>query len=122
MRQKGKVANPTSAWPMRLVLLFFILLGAACYAGKLPLYVLAGYALTSVITYLCYAWDKRKAQQGHWRTPESTLHLLALFGGWPGAWLAQHRLRHKSKKRSFRLMFCLTVLLNIAALVFWFIN
>ncbi|NRQ41362.1 DUF1294 domain-containing protein [Rheinheimera sp. YQF-2] len=118
---KLKAAKQTSAWPLRLVLLFFILLGAACYAGKLPLYVVAGYAVASLITYLCYAWDKRKAQKGHWRTPESTLHLLALSGGWPGAWLAQSRLRHKSKKRSFRLMFCVTVLLNIAALV-WLIS
>ena len=43
---------------------------------------------------------------------ENTLHLLSLAGGWPGALVAQHKLRHKSRKQSFRLVFRATVVLN----------
>ncbi|MDP3638593.1 MAG: DUF1294 domain-containing protein, partial [Azonexus sp.] len=63
-----------------------------------------------------YALDKSAAQGGRWRTQESTLHLLALIGGWPGALIAQNRLRHKSRKTSFQLVFWMTVLLNCGGL------
>jgi uncharacterized membrane protein YsdA (DUF1294 family) len=36
------------------------------------------YATASVITFLVYAIDKSAARQRTWRTPERTLHLLAL--------------------------------------------
>ena len=47
----------------------------------------------------------QKAQLGAWRTQESTLHMLALTGGWPGAALAQQIFRHKSSKKTFRRVF-----------------
>lgn len=75
------------------------------------------YFIAGVITFLAYAADKSAARNGSWRTPESTLHLLALAGGWPGALLAQQFLRHKSAKREFRQVFWLTVALNVAAFV-----
>ena len=53
--------------------------------------------------------------RGAWRTPESTLHFLALAGGWPGALLAQQFLRHKSTKVEFRSVFWGTVIMNVAA-------
>lgn len=65
--------------------------------------------LLSLTTFVLYGWDKRRAIQGGERTPESTLHLLALFGGWPGALLAQPILRHKRAKRSFQVVFWLIV-------------
>ncbi len=83
-----------------------------------PLVVLSVYLGASVITIFAYAFDKAAAVRGDWRTPESTLHFLALFGGWPGALLAQQLLRHKSSKVEFRLVFWATVLLNVAAFVF----
>jgi len=80
------------------------------------------YCLLSLLTFALYAIDKQAARRGRWRTRESTLHLLALCGGWPGAWLAQRWIRHKSRKAAFQLRFWLTVLLNCAALtgVLWF--
>lgn len=63
----------------------------------------------SALTWGVYALDKRRAQVGEWRVPESTLHLLELAGGWPGAWLAQHWLRHKCAKGSFLVVFWLIV-------------
>lgn len=83
----------------------------------LPLLVPAVYLGASVITLFAYAFDKAAAVRGDWRTPESTLHFLALVGGWPGALLAQQLLRHKSTKAEFRLVFWATVALNVAAFV-----
>ena len=77
------------------------------------------YAGASVLTFLTYAFDKSAARRGAWRTPESTLHLLDLAGGWPGALLAQQLLRHKSSKQSFVAVFWLTVMANITAFVAW---
>jgi uncharacterized membrane protein YsdA (DUF1294 family) len=64
----------------------------------------------SAITYWRYAVDKRRAEEGFWRVPEAQLHLLELLGGWPGAFLAQRRLRHKCSKGSYQLVFWLIVL------------
>ena len=36
--------------------------------------------LINGVTYLVYASEKRKAQQGAWQTPEIVLHLLELMG------------------------------------------
>lgn len=82
-----------------------------------PLWVAGLYLGVSVATFLAYAADKSAATQGRWRTPENTLHLLALAGGWPGALLAQQFLRHKSTKQPFRQVFWFTVVLNAAGFV-----
>ena len=76
------------------------------------------YLVMSLVTFIAYAADKRAAVRGAWCTPESTLHALELLCGWPGAWLAQRFLRHKSVKTSFRIVFFVMVVLNIAALAY----
>jgi len=82
--------------------------------------ILILYLAASVAALIAYGVDKSAARGGRWRTPESTLHLLALIGGWPGALIAQKVFRHKSRKRSFRVAFLFTVALNCAALLlFW---
>jgi len=53
--------------------------------------------------------DKRKAASGEWRTPEATLHLFELLGGWPGAFLAQRLFRHKTAKLGYKVIFWLIV-------------
>jgi uncharacterized membrane protein YsdA (DUF1294 family) len=73
----------------------------------------------NMVTFLAYWQDKSAARRGAWRTPESTLHLLSLAGGWPAARLAQQTLRHKSSKGSFLLVYGATALLNTAALGAW---
>jgi uncharacterized membrane protein YsdA (DUF1294 family) len=68
-----------------------------------------------VACFIAYARDKSAAIRQRHRTPERTLLLLGLCCGWPGGWLAQRLLRHKSSKTSFLIKFWLTVLLNFAA-------
>ncbi|GHG63121.1 DNA-binding protein [Alishewanella longhuensis] len=113
-----KAPKTASALPLLGVMLFFAGLLLAFWQGKLPAFIVAGYLLLSIFTYLSYWFDKRKAQAGRWRTPESTLQFVSLLGGWPGALLAQRYLRHKSQKRSFLWQFWFTVVLNLAALLY----
>lgn len=86
-------------------------------AWPLPRGLWGVYVAMSFATFIVYALDKRAARLGQWRVKESTLHVLALLCGWPGALLAQHLLRHKSAKPSFRRVFWLSVALNILAFV-----
>jgi uncharacterized membrane protein YsdA (DUF1294 family) len=86
------------------------------FLNKLPIIILSIYVIISALTYALYAKDKSSAQKGNWRTPESTLHLLSLIGGWPGAIIAQSNLRHKSKKISFRVAYWVTVIVNCGVL------
>ena len=75
------------------------------------------YLAASVAAFMAYRGDKAAAMRGGRRTPEATLHLLGLIGGWPGALLAQRILRHKTRKLSFQVPFWGTVLLNCWAIV-----
>lgn len=68
----------------------------------------------SIVAILVYWWDKRRAQTGRRRVPEKVLHLLAVGGGWPGAWWAQRRLRHKTQKVKFLTVFWLLVVVHLA--------
>lgn len=97
------------------------LLGLAVVGSQLPLAIVWLYLAASVIAFAVYAWDKSAARHGQWRVPEMTLHLLAVLGGWPGAFMAQRWLRHKSRKATFQRMFWLTVILNGGALVWLWI-
>ena len=63
-----------------------------------------------------YSYDKSAARSSGQRTPENTLHLVDLLGGWPGALIAQQRLRHKTVKQPFQAIFWATVVLNVAAM------
>ena len=100
--------------PYLPIILFGLLYLAATLAWDLPRLVGAAYLLVSLSCFLAYAIDKSAARNGNWRTPEHTLLLLGLVGGWPGALLAQQWLRHKTARRGFRQAFWCTVLANVA--------
>ncbi|KQZ26843.1 DUF1294 domain-containing protein [Duganella sp. Root1480D1] len=80
------------------------------------LFAAALYAVASAVCFIAYALDKSAARQCRRRTPERTLLLLGLAGGWPGGFAAQQLLRHKSSKTSFLAKFWLTVVVNLAVL------
>jgi uncharacterized membrane protein YsdA (DUF1294 family) len=77
------------------------------------------YAGASVVAFAMYAADKSASKKNAWRISESALHAIGLVGGWPGALAAQQLLRHKTSKPSFRVAFWGTVVLNVAAFVFF---
>lgn len=103
-----------------LAITFISIVAIFVLVDKLPPVIFAAYLVLSMLTYIIYAVDKSAAKNGTWRTPESTLHLFALAGGWPGALVAQQRLRHKSKKEAFRFVFWLTALLNCGVFIWLF--
>ena len=96
---------------------FYLVLILLAAMHKLSWLVVGWYAVLGLVTYLMYAKDKAAAQRNEWRTPESTLHLLSVLGGWVGAMVAQTYLRHKSQKVDFRMTYYLTVLINLAGLL-----
>jgi len=113
-----KVPSNHAAWPRKIIgVAFLVLLLLAWLFSRMPLAVLLPYAGASLVAFILYGADKSAAQNNRWRTPESTLHLFALVGGWPGALIAQDIFRHKSKKEEFQTIFWTTVVLNCAALV-----
>ena len=53
--------------------------------------------LLSLITFIAYHSDKKKAEKGKYRTREKTLLLLSFFGGAFGGYPAMLIFRHKTK-------------------------
>jgi len=104
----------STTWRAFLGLSALTVVGVAWHWYGVPTKVAGAYASLSVISFVLYAWDKGASGAKHQRTPEATLHLWSLLGGWPGALLAQHFLRHKSRKTSFQKVFWVTVFFNIA--------
>ncbi|MFC0669222.1 DUF1294 domain-containing protein [Azotobacter chroococcum] len=99
-------------------LLVFLAFCALPLGGALQLlrdgsfWVLGGYALFSLVSFLQYWLDKRRSATGRWRIPETSLHAVELLGGWPGALLAQQAFRHKTGKVAYQLVFWGIVLLH----------
>jgi uncharacterized membrane protein YsdA (DUF1294 family)/cold shock CspA family protein len=116
-RLPERIKRPNDSLLVVVAVIFLLIVGVSVFAAKMPPLVLAVYMSASLLTFIMYAVDKSAAQKGAWRTEERTLHLLSLVGGWPGALIAQQKLRHKSKKQSFRSVFWLTVLLNCGVFV-----
>jgi uncharacterized membrane protein YsdA (DUF1294 family)/cold shock CspA family protein len=108
--------SSTSSIGRAFAYLFCVALILAVLLGRLPLIVLGFYVVASVVAYVAYAMDKAAAESRRWRIAEDTLHVWGLIGGWPGALLAQQRLRHKTSKTSFQIIFWVTVALNCSAL------
>lgn len=102
-----------------LILGYAALLAWAVSQRRLSWVVVAAVAGLSALTFGVYGADKQAARNDQRRTAEKTLHLLALAGGWPGAWAAQRVFRHKSSKASFIAAYQATVWLHLAAMLVW---
>ncbi|PSB19755.1 DUF1294 domain-containing protein [Phormidesmis priestleyi ULC007] len=117
-------AVPRSNFPIYEVLLLSILplSGATHFTlttrNPLPLIL---YSVMSLVTYALYAKDKSRAQRRQWRTPEQTLHLCELAGGWLGGFIAQRMLRHKSQKASYQTKFWTIVAVHHIAWLVWLV-
>lgn len=71
----------------------------------------------NIVAFLAYGWDKRAAIERGWRVSESTLLMLGLIGGSPGAFLGQTVFRHKTRKQPFQTYFWLIVVGQILAIL-----
>jgi uncharacterized membrane protein YsdA (DUF1294 family) len=93
----------------------FCLWGAITFLSITPLPLLA-YPSFSLAAVLIYARDKLSAVRGSWRVPESSLHLIEAAGGWPGAFVAQQTMRHKTIKQGYQVIYWLIVASHVS---FW---
>ena len=89
---------------------------------QLPFY--AAWLVGTSLTTLAFYWaDKRLARIRRFtiRIPERTLNLLALAGGFAGAWLGRGLFRHKINIRKHWEMFAVLVLATLihTALIYW---
>ena len=115
--RQGRAASiraGVSALPIILTVLFVVVLVGLGAWGRVPWVIVIAYAAASVVAFIAYGLDKWFARAGKRRTPESTLLLLGLACGWPGAVAAQQLFHHKSSKSSFLTSFWVTVAINVS--------
>ena len=118
-RQQARDASEKtlSTWVILAVMFLVIVMAAT---QKFTWLILGWYLVISLVTFAVYAKDKASAQHNARRTPEQTLHQLAVLGGWVGATFAHKWLKHKSSKASFRQTFYITIMVNMG-LFFMFV-
>lgn len=83
-------------------------------------YYLLGTVTCSLIAFVLYGVDKRRAVRNKPRISERTLHLLSALGGWPGAHLGRMVFRHKTLKLSFRIVFWIIVAAHLVIIAYGF--
>ena len=83
-------------------------------------------AILSLLILLLNGWtmlrfwqDKAAAVVGRRRIPEKDLLGLALIGGSPGALLARHIFRHKTRKQPFSTLLLLIVAVQMGTGIGW---
>ena len=117
-----KKTEPQRWSPMQIAsVAYIVFLALLVLLGRLSGLVLLLISVMNAASYWFYAQDKEAAKNGQRRVPENTLHLLSFLGGWPAAWLAQQKLRHKTQKQPFRKIYFCTILFNIL-LILWLIS
>ena len=86
------------------------------------LIILGVYALISVISFVLYFADKKKAQKNKWRIKEATLLGFGFFGGAIGALLGMKIFRHKTKHWYFWAVNIIGLIWQIALVIWLFIT
>ena len=114
-------SNNISILSIFFISIFYLMLFYFSTKGTLKISIIPYYISMGILTFFIYSADKDYAKEGRWRISEKNLHILSIIGGWTGALIAQNKLRHKSSKSSFQIIFLFTVLLNLI-LLFYFKN
>ena len=68
----------------------------------------------TILAFICYGLDKKRAKKGQWRISEAHLLALAALGGALGALLGMLVFHHKTRKRKFTVTVPLFLVLWIA--------
>lgn len=119
VRCERKEIVPIGKGVMTLLLLLLLPIVANFKLPISPWILPAVMIIISIAAWATYQYDKKCASEGRWRVSETQLHGLELLGGWPGAFLAQRKFRHKTRKVSYQAIFWAIVFLyQIVALDF----
>ena len=78
--------------------------------SPLPMLV---YGVMGLVSFIMYGIDKKRAVKSKRRIPEYILRIFDLLGGWPGAIVAQQKLRHKNRKKGYQVVFWLIIICHI---------
>ncbi|EIJ8959142.1 DUF1294 domain-containing protein [Salmonella enterica] len=95
------------------LLLIFAAVGSIFTSHPVAMWFL----LANVLTLAIYGIDKTAARKTWRRVPESTLLVLGVVGGWPGAIVGQQLFRHKTQKQPFKTYFIVSVIVSILVTV-----
>ena len=79
--------------------------------------LIVAFGIMSILGFISMGVDKKKAQEGKWRTKEATLFAIAILFGGVGSTLGMYVFRHKTKHWYFAVFFPIFALIDIAALV-----
>ena len=74
------------------------------------------YLAWNIITGLLMGIDKLKAKGGYWRISEKTLLISAILMGGLGTYCGSKIFKHKTQKKSFKIMLSLAIIVNIATM------
>lgn len=119
-----RTPTPGRGWAVSVAVAVVFLGGLSLlvYLERVSVVLLGVYLVTSALALLAYEIDKTAARNGRSRISENLLLVIGVLGGWPGAWVAQRLLRHKSSKPSFQVAFRITVAINCAVLAYLLIR
>lgn len=79
-------------------------------------------AVMTAIGFLSMYIDKKRAREHRWRIPEKTLFLIAVLGGSIGSNLGMRVCRHKTKHWYFVVGMPMILVLQIAAVCFFYMK
>lgn len=89
-------------------------------AAMLSTAILA-FVVINAWTILRFWQDKQRAIAGQRRLSEADLLALAFIGGSPGALLARHLFRHKTRKQPFSTQLFVIIAIQIGLIVGFFV-
>lgn len=78
--------------------------------------LIIAFGVMTLIGFASMGIDKKKAEEGKWRTKEATLFAIAILFGGVGSTLGMYVFRHKTKHWYFALFFPIFALIDVAAL------
>ena len=76
------------------------------------------FGVISIVAFILYAVDKRRAIQKQWRIPEATLIGVSMIGGAMGGYLAMYITNHKTKRWYFHFVNIVGLIWQIGLLIF----
>lgn len=79
----------------------------------------AYWLVINLVAMIMYISDKRKAQNGKWRTTEFALIFVSWIGGSVGALIGMYVFRHKTRHIKFQILVPMSFLIHLAALIYF---